>query len=163
MNRMLSDYRRCAARRDFLKAQIPLAERQLAEEKESMLENAVLPGRAPGTPGGGGPGNPTARLAVKFASGYQPQYIREMAGDLRRMQDELQECDTVCRCVDAWRTALNERERLVIDLHVIGGESYAEVLEAFARRFPATAITSRDGLRRMKQRAMAKIEAAAGV
>ena len=162
VKRMLESYRQCRARRVSLAAEIELAERQLAEARERMTEEAVLPGHDLACVPGGGTGDPTARLAVKFASGYQPRYILEMAGDLRRMRDEMRECETACRCVEAWRGVLNERELLVLDRHVIGGESYADVLEAFARQFPSTALTSLDGVKCVNKRAISKICAAAG-
>lgn len=162
VERMLTDYRRCAARRDFLAVEIDRAEEQLRREEERMVEQSVLPGRGLEELPGGGTGDPTARVAVRFASGYRPAYLQEMAGDITRLRDEMRECDYVCRSVNAWRGALNDRERLLIDRHVIGGESYAEVLEAFARAYPGTALTSRDGLRRMKNRAMEKMYQAAG-
>lgn len=162
VKRMLESYRQCAARRECLRLEIPLAQEQLALEQERALESDALPRPGVEAPRGGGPGDPTARLAVRYASGYQPRYIREMAADVRRMQDELRECDAVCRYVDAWRGALNDRERLVVDLHMIGGETYAAVLDAFARRFPAAPLTSPDGVKCVNQRALEKICAAAG-
>lgn len=160
--RMLENYRRCAARRDCLKLEIPLARRQLEAEREDALRGEALPGHSLETPRAGAPGDPTGRVALRFASGYQPMYIREMEGDLARMQDELRECETVCRCVEAWRGALSEREQLIIDRHVIDGETYAEVMEVFSHRFPAAAITSPEGLKKLNLRAVAKICAVAG-
>ena len=162
VDRMLTDYRRCAARRDFLQVEILRAEAELERAQEHLVEDSVLPGRSPDVPRGKGTGDPTARMAVRFLSGYRPAYMQEMAGDIRRLKDEMGECDWVCRSVNAWRGALSDRERLVIDRHVIGGESYNEVLADFAQAYPGTAVTSRDGLRRIKNRAMEKMYKAAG-
>ena len=162
VDRMLMDYRRCAARRDFLQVEITRAEEEMKRAEKRLVEDSVLPGRGMDMPLGTGTGDPTARMAVRFLSGYRPAYMQEMAGDIRRLRDEMGECDWVCRAVNAWRGALSDRERLVIDRHVIGGESYNEVLAAFAQAYPGTALTSRDGLRRLKNRAMEKVYAAAG-
>ena len=162
VDRMLMDYRRCAARRDFLQVEITRAEEEMKRAEKRLVEDSVLPGRGMDMPLGTGSGDPTARMAVRFLSGYRPAYMQEMAGDIRRLRDEMGECDWVCRAVNAWRGALSDRERLVIDRHVIGGESYNEVLAAFAQAYPGTALTSRDGLRRLKNRAMEKVYAAAG-
>lgn len=162
VKRMLESYRQCKARRESLGLEIEMARRQLAAARERMEADAVLPGHELAAARGGGTGDPTARLAVRFASGYQPRYILEMAGDIRRMEDEQRECEAVCRCVDAWRGVLNERELLVLDRHVIGGESYADVLEDYARQFSATALTSLDGVKCVNKRAIQKIYAAAG-
>ena len=162
VDRMLMDYRRCAARRDFLQVEITRAEEEMKRAEKRLVEDSVLPGRGMDIPLGTGTGDPTARMAVRFLSGYRPAYMQEMAGDIRRLRDEMGECDWVCRAVNAWRGALSDRERLVIDRHVIGGESYNEVLAAFAQAYPGTALTSRDGLRRLKNRAMEKVYAAAG-
>ena len=162
VKRMLADYRRCAARRECLRIEMDMAREQIEREREAALENAVLPGRGIEMPPGGEPGDPTARVAVKYASGYEPVYIREMEADLNRMRDEMRECETVCRYVDVWRGALNERERLVIDRHMIGGETYAETLEALAAQYPACGVTSVDGIKCLNRRAMEKIYAAAG-
>lgn len=162
VTRMLENYRRCAARRESLALEIDMARRQLAAEEARAVENAVLPGKELSAGRGGGIGDPTARVAVKFASGYRPRYILEMEGDLNRLRDEMEECGAVCRAVDVWLMALSDRERLVIERHVIGGETYAEVLEALSARFPAGAVTSPDGIKCLNRRAMDKICAAAG-
>ena len=162
VDRMLTDYRRCAARRDFLQVEITRAEEEMKRAEERLVEENVLPGRGLDVPPGTGVGDPTARMAVRFLSGYRPAYMQEMAGDIRRLKDEMGECDWVCRAVNAWRGALSDRERLVIDRHVIGGETYAETLEAMAAQFPAGGVTSVDGIKCLNRRAMERIYAAAG-
>lgn len=163
VDNMLSDYKRCAARRAFLRVRIGMAEEQLRREEEQALAEAAQPGHGlAGGCRGGMPGDPTAGVAVRFAMGHWPRYLQEMAGNLAGMREEMRACEAVCQCVEAWLEALSGRERLVIEQHVIGGAGYGDVLERFAREYPATAVTSRDGLRRIKQRALEKIYAAAG-
>lgn len=159
---MLENYRQCQARCECLRMEIGQAERQLARERAHALANAVLPGHDLAAMPGGGVGDPTAGVATRFASGYQPRFLRQMASDLDRLRDELRECEDVCRFVEAWRKALSDRERLVIDLHVIDGATYAEVLDAFSRQFPAAPVTSPDGMKCLNRRAIEKICRVAG-
>ena len=162
VNAMLRDYKRCQARRDFLQAELPLAERQLRYEREHMLENEALRGRRPDETGHGSENaDPTARLVLKFASGYEPRYIKDMAWDIQKRRDEMQECDAVCRCVEAWLQALGEKERMVVQTHVLEGLSWTEAGPRLSAVFPDTCPTTHAGLRRIQQKALEKIYRAA--
>jgi len=162
VDRMLRGYKNCRARREYLRAELPEAERLLAHEREHMLENEALRGHEMGTVQSGGSfGDPTASLVMKYASGYEPRYIREMAGDVRRRQDELRECEMVCRCVEAWLEALGQKERLVIETHVLEGLTWTEAGPRLAAVFPDTCPTTSAGLRKIQQRAMEKLYQAA--
>lgn len=155
---MLRDYKRCAARRDYLIEAIEILKRQKQHEQDkAMAEDALHSVVMNGMPHGSNPGNPVESLVLRYESGYKPQYIQEMDADLWQMQDELKEVTTVCNCVQAWLLALNDKESILIKAHVIEGLSWAETVPLLQRQYPGTFTGSRNGLRDLQRRALEKI------
>lgn len=157
---MLRDYKRCTARRDYLMQAIEYLSKQIETEKGRAMTDEALHGiDMSGMPHGTMPGNPVESLVLRYASGYKPQYIQYMDADLQQMRDELAEVTTVCKCVEAWMQALNDKERKVVQAHIIHGLSWAEVLPLFRADYSYT--SSRDGLRYIQRTALDKIYDAA--
>lgn len=155
---MLRDYRRCKARRDYLQQAIGILEQQKDKElKNAMAQDALHGSVITGMPRGSSVGNPTERLVLMYESGYKPQYIKQMEGELAMLRDELKEVTTVCKCVEAWLLSLNDKEKILINSHVIDGLSWAETVPLLQRQYPGTFTGSRNGLRELQRRALEKI------
>ena len=155
---MLRDYKRCTARRDYLMQAISLLQKQRKNAQgKAMAEDALHGAVMNGMPHGTTPGNPVESLVLRYASGYKPQYIQQMDDDLAVLQDELKEVTAVCKCVEAWLLALNDKEKILINAHVIDGLSWVETVPLLQREYPGTFTGSRNGLREMQRRALEKI------
>ena len=155
---MLKDYKRCMARRDYLIQAINILKGQIQRaQDQAMILEAQKSAPMNGMPHGSNPGNPVESLVLRYESGYKPQYIQEMDADLLQMQDELKEVTTVCNCVQAWLLALNDKERILVNAHVIDGLSWAETVPLLQREYPGTFTGSRNGLRDLQRRALEKI------
>lgn len=162
VDKMLRDYKHCLARRDYLRHAIEYLTRQKqAAQSRAMTDEALHGVAINGMPHSSSPGNPVESLVLRYASGYQPQYIIDMDADIERMKDELKEVETVCSCVTAWLMSLNDKEKILIQAHVIDGLSWAETLPIMQREYPGTYIASKNGLRDLQRRALEKIYEAA--
>lgn len=156
---MLHSYKSCMARKGHLRNEIAMAERRLAYLKENaMYMEALGAQQYDGMPHGSGISNPVESLIIKYDNGYTPKYIKEMREDLRPMYRELNEIESVISFVDSWMLALNEREEFVIRQHIIEGRFWKDVLDEYEPRW---GIFSKEGLRKMKKKALSKIYEAA--
>lgn len=154
---ILAAYRPCAAKRDLLRIQLEEARRHLKKEKRRMEADMTLPGRDPDAPPGSTRGDPTARTAQLLASGWETPFVRELSAEVRRLESGIRRCDALCRCVEAWRSLLPERERLLVDMHMIGNETYERVLLEFEIRGLRPSVTTRQGMAKLKKRAIGRI------
>lgn len=104
------------------------------------------------------PGNPVESLVLRYMSGYEPKYIKDLQQDVDKVRDELYEAEMVIRFVDGWLICLTDRERFVILHHVISSETWTEVLDLYEKQYGQF---GKEGLRKIKKRALNKIYEAA--
>lgn len=155
VDKMLAEYNRCVARHDHILAELDMAKRQIEESMRTAMTDEALTGiQYDGMPHGSGVSNPTESIVVKYLSGYVPRYIKEMQIDAEKLRDELEEANTVILYVGAWMKALNERESFVVKAHVMDHRFWADILIEYQSRW---GVFSKEGLRRLKKRALDKI------
>ncbi len=159
VDKMLAAYNQCKARVTHIRNQLTIMERQLEYEKNhAMAEEAIHAQSYDTAPHGNLPGNPVESLVLRYISGYQPKYIKDMQRDVDKAKDELYECEMVIQFVDGWMIALTEREAFVIHQHVIEGRFWKDVLDEYEAKW---GLFSKEGLRKMKKKALSKIYEAA--
>lgn len=159
VDKMLADYNRCRSRATHIQNQLAIMERQLEMEKARAMEEDALHAQSyDPTPQGNGPGNPTESLVLRYLSGYMPKYIKDLQEDADKVRDELYEAEMVIKFVDGWMIGLTEREKFVILHHVISSETWVEVLDQYEAKFGPF---GKEGLRKIKKRALNKIYEAA--
>ena len=90
---MLAQYRRCVGRCAFLKKTIAEAEADIELWRRNLAEDLVLSGGAnlDGMPRGTTVGNPTERMAIMLATGYEPEDLKDAEASLIPLRDELRE------------------------------------------------------------------------
>ncbi|MBR3741018.1 MAG: hypothetical protein IKN04_11290 [Clostridia bacterium] len=159
VDKMLEDYNRCRSRATHIKNQLAIMERQLQMEKSKAMEEDALHAQSyDASPHGNGPGNPTESLVLRYLSGYVPKYIKDLQEDVDKVRDELYEAEMVIKFVDGWMIGLTDREKFVILHHVISSETWVEVLDQYEDKFGQF---GKEGLRKIKKRALNKIYEAA--
>lgn len=159
VDKMLACYNQCRSRANHIKNQLAIMERQLESEKAHAMEQDALHAQSyDAAPHGNGPGNPTESLVLRYLSGYVPRYIKDLQEDVDKVKDELFENEMVINFVDGWLICLNDREKFVIMHHVISSETWVEVLNQYEERFGQF---GKEGLRKIKKRALNKIYEAA--
>ena len=159
VDKMLASYNQCRSRVTHIKNQLEIMERHLETEKAHAMENdAIHAVNYDGMPHGTTVGNPTESLVLRYMSGYQPRYIKELQEDVDKARDELFEAEMVISFVDGWMICLNDRERFVIERHVIQGGTWRTVLDEYESKFGQF---GKEGLKKIRKKAMFKIYEAA--
>lgn len=159
VDKMLKAYKECQARAKHLENMVAIAERQLPYlEQNAMYLEALGAQQYDGMPHGNGVNSPVENLIIKFDDGYTPKYIKDLKQDYRQAHRELFEVRMVISFVDSWLVALTERERYVVQRHVIDAATWKEVLDEYEAKY---GIYSKEGLRKLKKKALNKIYEAA--
>jgi len=154
---MLRDYKNNVGRSGFLKKAIEEAEVDVALWESRLAEDLVGSGGAnlDGMPHGTTVGNPTERMALMLATGYEPEDLKDAKKRLEEMRRELRELDMVVFFVETWLEGLSTKEHWLIEQVYFEGSTYNEAARAYADRYGIQ--VSRDGIRRMKKAAVDKI------
>lgn len=157
VDEMLKAYRFEVGRCGHLEAEISQLEKAIRQAMATMDEDvtAVRPQQLSGMPHGTTVGNPTEKLGIMLASGWVPDDILEMQAELKETKQEHEQRYFTVLFVSAWLNGLPERERWIVEHQVIDGEYWKEVVCKFKTAFQEE--TSKDSLKRLKQRAMEKI------
>ena len=163
VNGLLGDYRQLAGRCGHIEAEISRLKQEIAREKAEFEMDAAAPpvARLTGLPGGTGIAKPTERVALMLADGeaYRNsdacRRARQKEARIAALETELEEKRLWVRYVNAWLNGLADRERWVVEHHVIDGEIWHDIIQQFNRRYDDD--VSRDRLKRIQQRALQKI------
>ena len=159
VDKMLSAYNRCLSRATHIKNQLAMMEHQLEVEKAHILASEALHGQSyDSQPHGTGPGNPVENLVLRYISGFEPKYIKDLQRDVDRAKDELFECEMVIKFVNGWMLALTEREKFIIQRHVLDHSTWRIVLDQYEKQYGQF---GKEGLRKIKKKALGKIYEAA--
>ena len=154
---MLAQYRRCVGRCAFLKKTIAEAEADIELWRRNLADELVLSGGAnlDGMPRGTKVGNPTERIGIMLATGYEPEDLKEAEASLVRLREELRENRMLLSFVEAWLEGLTAKERWLIEQLYFEGYTYNEAAHAYAEKYGVQ--ISRDGIRRMKKVTVQKV------
>ena len=153
---MLRDYKKRVGRCGFLRKTIAEAEADIAMWEKHLADDMVGGAQnLDGMPHGTTVGNPTERIALKLATGYEPDDLKEARLRLEQMRAELREKEMEVVFVEAWLDGLTDRERWLIERIYFQGYTFNEAAKAYGDAFGI--YMSRDGIRRMKRRCVDKI------
>ena len=157
VDEMLAAYKECVGRCKYLKLQIELYTSDIERLKREAAENlAYASGNGEqGMPRGSSVGNPTERMGIMLASGYEPPELTEKKSAMIAMQEEHREKMLVVHFVEAWLEGLTEKERWMITGKVFEGKTYRELIFDYRNRYGENC--SRDKLRELRKAAMKKI------
>ena len=163
----LREYRQLIGRCGHIDAEIARLELGIRREKAAYERALAAPSvsRLTGMPRGGGTGSPTERAALTLAEG-RAFWESEAGGRALRMQAQIdalraerEERQLRARFVESWLSGLPERERWVIERHIIEGEIWHDIAPQFNARFMDD--VSHDRLKRIQKKALEKIYAMA--
>lgn len=155
--RMLRDYKNNVGRCGFLKKAIKEAETDIEHWKNRLAEDLVGSGgmNLDGMPHGTTVGNPTERMALMLATGYEPEDLKDAEKRLEDLRRELREVEMEVVFVEAWLEGLSTKEHWLVEQIYFEGCTYNETARAYADKFGIQ--VSRDGVRRMKKAAVEKV------
>lgn len=157
VDELLKAYRFEVGRCGHLETEIAQLQKAIASSLENLAEDAsaLRPQQISDMPHGTTVGSPTERIAIMLASGWIPDYLKDMQKELAELQKEYDSrCFTVL-FVSSWLKGLTERERWIVEHQIIDGEYWKDVVRKYRDTFCEE--TSKDSLKRLKQRALDKI------
>ena len=156
VDEMLEKYRLCVGKSKHLKIEIDILTMRIGELKSSALGDAALTCQQyDDMPHGSETGDPTGRVAIRFADGYKPQYIIDNENDLRELIEQKAAADATVLFVESWLQSLEERERFIVEGKMVDKKSWREIIDGFQARYGI--IYSKAGVKRIKERALEKI------
>ena len=157
VDEMLAAYKECVGRCKYLELQIKLYNSDIISlEREAVKNLAYASGNGEqGMPRGSSVGNPTERMGIMLASGYEQPELKEKRNELNEMMDEYREKMLVVHFVGAWLEGLTEKERWMITGKTFEGKTYRELIVDYRSRYGENC--SRDKLRELRKAAMKKI------
>lgn len=158
---MLKDYKPCVGRCGYLRKAIAEAQADIDAWKRSLTADLVNSGgvNMDGMPHGTSVGNPTERMGLMLATGYEPADLKEAEKRLEEMTNELREKEMIVVFVEAWISGLTEREKWLIERLYFEKQTYAEIITAYRTVYGIT--TNKDGIRRTRKTTLEKIYAMA--
>lgn len=157
VDEMLRNYREYAGRCKHLESLIPILQTEIEKMKAHAAEELVSKGgkEMDGMPHGTNVGNPTERMGIMLADGYQSEHLIERQAELDEAQKEYNDKLPTVVFVEAWLKGLPERERWVIENQVIDSVTWREIMSQYPIRFGET--RTKRGLQILRDRAMEKI------
>ena len=156
-DQMLSSYKMCLGRYQYLMALLPELREEAARWKVNLASDlaGVNAQNMDGMPHGTAVSNPTERLGIMLADGYAPEGLKELNRQIEQYEKELNEKSVVVHFVEAWLSGLTDKERWIIEAQVIDGAYWREVMAEYRKRYGED--YSREGLKKIRDAAMAKI------
>ena len=154
---MLKTYRFEVGRCGHLENEIEATKRQIEKARAGLAGDLAGPGAQVITdmPRGTTVGNPTEKLGMMLASGYKSEEIRELESKLGELIAEYTERRKTVDYVSSWLSGLPERERWMIEMQVVDGVIWREIITKYTERFGE--YRSKDTLKRIRDRAMEMI------
>lgn len=156
---MLTGYRENLARRVHLSEEVKELKRVLDSlTEDSLIDTEVARSQSyenADMPHGGQIGDPTARLGMKFAEGYKPEYYKQLADEYQKKLTGLMRVERAINLVEGWLLILNDKERLVVECRVMEAQTWPDTASRFKGVFGFD--VSKSSLKRHKMRGMEKI------
>jgi len=158
---MLKEYKACVGRLGYLRKAIPEAEADIEAWRHSLAADLANSGgvNMDGMPHGTSVGNPTERMGLMLATGYEPADLKAAEKRLAEMTTELREKEMVVVFVEAWVSGLTSREKWLIERIYFEQQTYSEIITAYRAEYGTA--TNKDGIRRAKKQTLEKIYAMA--
>lgn len=161
VDEMLKSYRFEIGRCGHLEVEIRQIEEALARARSDAAADvaSLQSPQLTGMPHGSTVSSPTERAGIALASGWLPEYIKQMDSDLAELRKEYSQRYLTVMFVSSWLQGLTERERWIIEHQVIDGEFWKDILARYKSAYSEEC--SKDSLKRLKSRALEKIYAMA--
>jgi len=154
---MLGKYRVQKARYALLRSRLDELERILRVCENSMVSDLISLSQAiTGMPHGSSVGDPTGRLAINLTTGTVSDFVKQVREEIMVVTQEAARLMEDLRVADIVISAMTEREREVIEMKIMSGMDWGEVLSEMNRRHSNS--YSKRTLQRLYSRAIERAE-----
>lgn len=153
---MLSEYREKSARCAHLEQEVKQLEKLVEELKRTIIDDEVKTTSVlSDMPKGTMTSDPTGRLGILLAEGFEPKRIREIEIEIEEKKREVRNIEPTVIFVRAWLSGLNDREKFLIESKVIDNNYWRIVIDGYQERFGEA--YSKQGLKNITCLALEKI------
>lgn len=154
----LVNLREDRARCEYLRMEIPRLQRTIDSLREEIVDNEVhITQTLSDMPHGSGTSDPTGRLGLKLAGGYEPAYIREIELEIAQKRAELEHKEVCVWCIETGLKCLTDKERFLVEHKYVRGDFWRNIIEDFNNSFGEVYV-SKEPLKRTIERALETIE-----
>lgn len=156
INEALSMHLERVARAEFLETEIKVLHEMLeVAEKEMVNDEVSLSQQLTGMPHGTAISDPTGKLGLRLACGYESWRVQQIKDEIKKLQDEY---NTLCHWiafVKAWLKCLTDKEKLLIELKYIQKLSWDEIIIAYQKNYGQR--YGKSGMKVQVQKAIEKV------
>lgn len=154
---MLQEYKPFLGRCNYLRTAISLIELDLAKKREGLAADLATNSASPpdGMPRGSKVGNPTERLGMMLAGGYETEDMQSLQELKHSYETELAEKSITVVLVQGWLEGLPMKQRWMIERQIFDCMTYAEINPLYRQTFEESC--SKDTLRRLRKDALASV------
>ena len=151
---MLKTYRFEVGRCGHLENEIAQLKIDIERELNSAAEDLAGPGAQviSDMPRGTKVGNPTEKLGMMLATGWESDAVKYMRDRLAELEAEYAERHKTVVYVKSWLDGLPERERWMAEMQIIDGVIWREIIQKYPEKFGE--YRSKDTLKRIRDRAL---------
>ena len=156
VDKMLYEYKAVKGRCNSLSASIKQLRREIEVQKAQAVLNLTGGGQQlDGMPHGNALSQPTERIGIMLATGYEYPGVTELRKLLIEAEAEYVDKQMIMLFVEGWLEGLTARERWIIEQQIFEGSTYRQLNTMYREKFGEEC--SKDSLRRLKKIALDKI------
>ena len=156
INEALSSYLERLSRCEFLESEIKILREMLEKAEMEMVNDEVsLSQELTGMPHGTSIGDPTGKLGLRLACGFESWTVKQIKEELSKLQDEYNTLKYWVSFVQAWLKCLTDKERALIEMKYIQKLSWDEIINNYQKEHGQR--YGRSGMKLQVQKAMEKV------
>ena len=156
VDNMLSEYKAVLGRCNSLSVSIKKLKREIEIQKAQAVLNLSGGGQQmDGMPHGNALSQPTERVGIMLATGYEYPGVTELRKLLVESEAEYLDKQMTLLFVEGWLDGLTARERWIIEQQIFEGATYRQLNTMYREKFGEEC--SKDSLRRLRKTALEKI------
>ena len=136
INEALSTYLEKLARCEFLESEIKILSEMLEKAESEMVDDEVsLSQELTGMPHGTSISDPTGKLGLRLACGFESWSVKQIKEELTKFNEEYNTLRYWVAFVQAWMKCLTEKERMLVELKYIQKLSWDEIINSYQKAY----------------------------
>lgn len=134
---------------DILRDMLATAEREMVDDEVSLSQEIT------GMPHGSTIGDPTGKLGLKLACGYENWNVKQIKEEMKNISEERIVLGRWISFVNAWLKSLTEKERMLVELKYIQKLSWDEIINAYQKAYGQK--YGKSGMKLLVQKSIEKV------
>ena len=132
----LSSYLERVARCEFLDSEIGILREMLNKAETEMVDDEVsLSQELTGMPHGTSISDPTGKLGLRLACGFESWTVKQIKEELTKLQEEYNTLKYWVSFVRAWMMCLTDKEKMLVEMKYIQKLSWDEIINKYQKEY----------------------------